>query len=510
MKTSRLSSSKAKERSNFDPSFGTATQAIKAIKTGVISSRELTRHVFRRIKKHNEKINAFVTLNEEQALKLARKADEALAAGKSWGPLHGLPILIKDQFPTAGLRTTCGFNELANYIPEKNAVTVDRLLNAGAIIVGKTNLPVGGGDIQTYNKVTGTTHNPWDVTKTPGGSTGGGAAALAAGLGFLELGADLAGSIRTPSNFCGIFGHKPSLNIVPIQGMIPPPPNLIPPSMNLAELNGLAVVGPLARSVRDLKLELEIIAGPAPDEAIAYRFALPKARKVKLKDYKIGYVSDDPFCPVSPEIAAIISNAVFALRKEGVKVKEGWPSGIKPTEIFNIYFKLLGAFLSSSPVFSDTVINMMKMLFDMPYGTYERNYVEGLTSSHKNWSVLNVRRLAARLAFQEYFKHYDAFLMPANFTAAFSHDHDRNMWGRIIETPEGSRYYGEAFKWVCIATLAGCPATVIPVGKTKANLPVGLQIMGPYMEDTTPLDLAMKMEDILGGFSPPPGYEESS
>ncbi len=207
---------------------------------------------------------------------------------------------------------------------------MDRLLAAGAIIVGKTNTPIGASDIQTYNKVAGTTNNPWDVTKTSGGSTGGGAAALAAGLGFLELGADLAGSIRTPSNFCGVCGHKPSLNIVPFQGSIPPLPSLIPPSMNLAGLNDLAVVGPLARSAADLKLELEIIAGPAPEDALACRWKLPKARKAKLKDYKIGYVTDDPFCPVHPEIQTIMSNTVSALRKEGVKVKEGWPEGMKP------------------------------------------------------------------------------------------------------------------------------------------------------------------------------------
>jgi amidase len=507
MKTQKkIPSSEAIARSKFDPGFGTATQAIKAMKTGVISSRELTKHVFSRIKKHNEKINAFVTLNEEQALKRARKADDALAAGKNWGPLHGLPILIKDQFPTAGLRTTCGFPELADYIPKENAVAVDRLLNAGAIIIGKTNTPIGASDIQTYNKVAGTTNNPWDVSKTSGGSTGGGAAALAAGLGFLELGADLAGSIRTPSNFCGICGHKPSLNLVPLQGSIPPLPSLVPPSINLAGSNDLAVVGPLARCARDLKLELQIIAGPAPEDAKSLRCSLPKPRKAKLKEYKIGYVTDDPFCPVAPEIANIMSNTAFTLRREGVKLKEGWPEGIAPAEVFHIYFKLMAAFVSQSPVFTDAVIGMMKHLFQTPYGDYQRNFVDGLTISYKDWQMLSVCRLASRLTWQKYFKEYDAFLMPANCVTAFAHNHDRNMWGRIIESPDGPRYYGETFKWISIATLAGLPVTVIPVDKTKANLPVGIQIMGPYMEDGTSLDLAMKMEDVLGGFVPPPEF----
>ena len=281
---------------------------------------------------------------------------------RTWGPLHGLPILIKDQFQTAGLRTTCGFPLLSEYVPKENAVAVERLLNAGAIIVGKTNTPIGGGDIQTYNKVAGTTNNPWDVTKTSGGSTGGGAAALAAGLGFLELGADLAGSIRTPSNFCGVCGHKSSLNLVPLQGSIPPLPGLIP-SINLAALTDLTVAGPLARSVSDLKLEMGIIAGPAPEDAVSLSWAMPKPRRQKLKDYKIGYVTDDPFCPVDPDIRAIVSHSVDVLRREGVKVKEGWPEGIKLADVFDAYFKLLTACLSPSPIFSEAVIEKNEIAF---------------------------------------------------------------------------------------------------------------------------------------------------
>ncbi len=496
----------ARGRAKFDPDFGDATQAVRAIRAGVISSRELTRHVFKRITKHNEKINAFVTLNEEQAIKRAKRADDALAAGKIWGPLHGLPILIKDQFATAGLRTTCGFPELADYIPREDAVAVSRLTDAGAIIVGKTNTPIGASDIQTYNKVAGTTNNPWDAARTSGGSTGGGAAALAAGFGFLELGADLAGSIRTPANFCGVCGHKPSLNLVPYQGAIPPLPSLLPPTISLSGLNDLAVVGPLARSARDLKLELEIIAGPAPEDATALSWHLPKARKAKLKDYKIGYVLDDPFCPVHPDISAVLRRSVTALRKEGVKMSEGWPKGIAPAESFETYFKLMAAYVSQSPVFTDTVINMLKLLYFTPYGETQRMFVEGLTLSHKQWYALGVQRLRARKAWREYFQTYDAFLMPANCVAAFAHNHDRNMWGRVVEATDRSRYYAETFKWISIATLAGCPVTVIPAGKTAENLPVGLQILGPYMEDGVSLDLAMKMETLLGGFVPPPAF----
>ncbi len=506
--TRKTSSPKTAGRSSsFDPDFATATQTLKALRKGVISSRELTERVFRRIVRHNDKINAFVTLNEEQALKLARKADRNRTAERSLGPLSGLPILIKDQFATAGLRTTCGFPELSDYVPRQNAVAVQRLLDAGAIIIGKTNTPIGASDIQTYNKVAGTTNNPWDTTRTSGGSTGGGAAALAAGMGFLELGGDLAGSIRTPANFCGVYGHKPSLNTVPFQGSIPPLPSLVPPSVNLTGLNDLAVVGPLARSAADLKLMFNLIAGPAPEDARAYAWKMPAPRKTKLQDYKIGYVLDDPFCPVHPDIRGAMSMTIQALRREGVKLHEGWPEGIVFADVFDVYFRLMAAYVSQAPVFTEAIINMLKLLYYMPYGDTQRTFVEGLTVSHKDWFSLGVRRLKSRLAWQQYFKTFDAFLLPANCVAAFPHNHDRNMWGRVVYASDKPRYYAETFKWISPATLSGCPATVIPIGKTNDGLPVGAQILGPYLEDATTLDLAEKMEKALGGFTPPPGLK---
>ncbi len=495
-----------KKEKKFDPSFGTARDAIEALKSGLISSRELTEHIFKRIKRHNVKINAFVTLNEENAMARAREADEAIAAGKLWGPLHGLPILIKDQFCTAGLRTTCGYKELENYVPQEDAVAVSRLLKAGAIVIGKTNTPTGASDIQTYNPVAGTTNNPWDVTKTSGGSTGGGAAALAAGMGFLELGADLAGSIRTPSNFCGVFGHKSSLNIVPVQGIIPPMPGLMPPSVDPTEGFDQAVIGPLARCARDLMLELEIITKPYADNAIGCFWSRPQPRKNKLKEYRIGFVLDDPFCPVIPEISAILSHTIDALRKQGAMLQEGWPDGVQPEQFFDIYFRLLGATFST--ISKEKTVNAMKTLVDMPYGYYYKTIIEGITSSHKDWTSWSGTRLINRAVWQEYFKVFDAFIMPANFVSAFAHNHDPNMYGRIITTLSGERFYPDAFKWISIATLTGCPATAVPIGRTKENLPVGMQIMGPFLEDATTIDLAAKIEDLIGGFVPPFGYED--
>ncbi|MCI0664886.1 MAG: hypothetical protein L0220_27800, partial [Acidobacteria bacterium] len=237
------------QTSKFDPNFGTAAQAVQAIRRGEISSRELTAHVIERIKKHNPKLNLFVTLLEEQALEKAKQADEMLAKKKAAGPLHGLPVVIKDTYATAGVRTTSGSKIFEQYVPKEDAVVVARLKAAGAIIIGKTNVPEFASDWQSFNQVAGTSNNPWDIKRTPGGSTGGGAAALAAGFGFLEVGSDIGGSIRIPSHFCGVYGHKPTIDVVPLLGHIPPPPGSITPAE-------LPVAGPLARSAEDLKLEL--------------------------------------------------------------------------------------------------------------------------------------------------------------------------------------------------------------------------------------------------------------
>jgi amidase len=310
----------AGERS-FDPSFGSAVEAARSIRAGVISSRELTEHVFARIRAHNPAINAFVTLIEEQAMQRAMEADAALAKGKVWGPLHGVPVLMKDLHATAGIRTTYGSKRFEHNVPTQNTLAVARLLGAGAIIVGKTNTPEFGADHQTFNEVAGTTNNPWDLKRSPGGSTGGGAAALAAGFGFLELGNDLGGSIRNPSHFCGIYGHKPSLELVPRDGPLPP-------GVPAASRDNQWVNGPMVRSAHDLRVALGLLAGPTAGDAVAYRLELPAPRAMRLKDHRIGYVLNDAFCPPDSEVSKLLARAIDAIGKQGAKLSEGFPAGI--------------------------------------------------------------------------------------------------------------------------------------------------------------------------------------
>ncbi len=477
----------------FDPDFATATQALAALRRRAISSRELTARVFERIRKLDPALNCFVTLAEEQAMARARQADAARARKKPLGPLHGLPVVVKDSWATAGLRTTSGSKSLEQHVPQEDAVVVARLKAAGAVIVGKTNAPEWAADWQSYNEVAGTSRNPWDPARTPGGSTGGGAAALAAGLGFLEIGSDIAGSIRIPASFCGVYGHKPSWGVVPLRGHIPPPPGV------QGSHSDLPVGGPIARGAADLLLELGVVAGPDRDEAVAYRWTLPKARRGRLRDYRIGYVLDDPFCPVDAPVKAVLADAVAALREAGAPLTEGWPAGIDAEWHCLLYRRLLNAFFSQTLTqaqFEATREARAKGADD-PWSV-------GVAALHREWLPWSAGRLQARAQWQEYFKGHDAFLMPVAFVPAFPHDHSMPMSDRRLATAAGPRSYLELNRWISFATLTGCPATSAPVGRTREGLPVGLQIMGPYMEDATPIDIAARMADVTGGFAAPP------
>ncbi|MFW9812521.1 MAG: amidase family protein, partial [Candidatus Thorarchaeota archaeon] len=204
--------------------FSSAIEVARAIQRGEVSSLELTNRILERIEIYNPSLNAVITLIRDDALDRARAADEALAKGELWGPLHGVPCSVKDTLEMANVLTTAGSPKLATHIPKRDAEVVKRIREAGAVIIGHTNVPPMAGDWQSYNEIFGTTNNPWDHKLTPGGSTGGGAAALAAGLSYLSIGSDWGGSIRIPAHFCGVYGHKPSLNVVPMHGHIPPPP----------------------------------------------------------------------------------------------------------------------------------------------------------------------------------------------------------------------------------------------------------------------------------------------
>jgi amidase len=482
--------------SSFSPDFATALDAAAAIRAKRISSVELTELAFRRIDRYNPKINAVILEFRAASLARAREADQALAKKDWWGAFHGVPITVKESYGIKDVPTTAGVPQYKDFRPKQNAIAVDRISRAGAIVIGKTNVPVMLGDLQSYNPIYGTSNNPWDLARAPGGSTGGGAAALAAGLGHLTLGSDIGGSIRIPSHFCGIYGHKPTLELVPTTGHVPP---FIDPAP--AKFVDLSVCGPMARSAEDLRAAIEALGGPAGPDAKALRWSLPAPRRTRLAEFRVGCILDDPLCPVGSDVRTVLENAVGRIEKSGVQVSRGWPAGVNFGEQLNTYLFLLNAVMA--PRFPPEVQEALRAA----YRADPKNIPgAALVEPHSRWAAETAKRLAARAVWEEYFKDHDIFLMPVAFVPAFPHDHSEPFDRRILDTPEGKRPYSDITPWIMAPTLTGCPATVAPAGRTATGLPVGIQIMGPYLEDATPIEFARLIADVVGGFVPPKGY----
>jgi amidase len=475
--------------------FGSALAAAEAIRAKRISSVELTRHVFERIDRYNPVLNAFVYQLRDAAVAQAKKADEALAKGDATSALHGVPIQVKESFAVAGQPSTWGIPAFKDAKAVRNSAAVDRLLGAGAVLIGATNVPVNLHDWQSYNPMYGTTNNPYDLKRSPGGSSGGAAAALAAGLGFLSVGSDIGGSIRVPSNFCGIYGHKPTLDLVSQRGH---QPGAGPSAPGFTTL--LAVAGPMARSAGDLLAALNILGGPEGWDAKAWRWELPAPRAQTLKDFRVGYVIDDPIAPPTPEVAAMLEKTIEALGRAGATLKPGWPAGLQAKALLDTYIYMLMAFTASMAPLSAQPAQREKTID--PSDPFQA----GPVATYSEWQRANLRRLAYRAQWQAYFNEFDVFLSPAAFTTAVLHDHSEPQTQRTIDTSAGPRRYMDIFNWVATATLTGCPATVAPVGLTPEGVPVGIQIMGPYWEDATPITFAELLAREIGGFSPPPAF----
>jgi amidase len=454
--------------------FRSASDVAEVLRRKEISSHELTEALFARIDAVNPALNAVVEQRRDAALREATAADDAIADGRR-GLLLGVPMTIKESFNVAGLHTTWGNPAFKEYVADSDATLVQRLKRAGAIIAGKTNVHFMLMDYgQTANELYGVTNNPWDTTRTPGGSTGGGAAALAAGLTFLEYGSDLVGSIRIPASFCGVYGLKPSVSIVPLSGFQVPGPPAGP-----SEMTYMSAIGPLARSASDLRTALIATAGPEHPALNAYSWTLSKPRHTRLRDFRIGVVLDHERAPVSSEVGALLSNTVDALSRAGARVVEGWPEGVDPVaeyESFGFHVGLFFAFVQPGADSSQKLSDFIE---------------------HES------RRMSARAAWGRYFNDIDVFLCPSNFTPAFPHD-NRPFEVRTITTPEGDRPYDAQPFWISHASLAGLPAVVAPIGRTQGGLPVGAQIVGPLYEDDAAITFAELLGGVAGGYEPPP------
>ncbi len=487
-----------------DEAFQSASELSEAIRNRRLGSLELLEIYIDRFKKFNPAINAVVATDFENARKRAKQADEALTKGENWGPLHGLPITVKDSYATVGLPSTSGSPDLKDHIPQKNAAVVEAVINMGAIVFGKTNLPLFAMDFQSYNDVYGQTNNPWNLERIPGGSSGGAAAALAAGLTSFEIGSDIGGSIRNPAHFCGVYGHKSSWGIVPLNGHIPPPPGIYPGEYMSS--TDLAACGPLARSAKDLELLMDVMVKPSTPEQTAFQIRLPQPRKSRLKDYKIGIWLDDTACPVDSQVGDQLQNAVDQLTKAGANIIDQHPN-IDFKRCHEVYSLLLhGATCAGLPpeVYSG-LADEAKELKDSETGP-RVNVVRGSTQDHRNWQLIDYERTIMRQNWADFFKEYDLLLCPVVPVTAFPHDHS-DFFDRVLKVNGiGQSYIDTMIGWAGLVGVSYLPSTVMPIGMAKDGLPVGMQIVGPYLEDLTPINAAQFMSEIVGGFVPPPGY----
>jgi amidase len=474
--------------------YSSAIAIAEKIRRHEISSREIVDYFLARVDALDKQINSVVTIDAERARSEADAADAALARNEIRGPLHGVPMTVKDSFQTAGMRTTSGAPELASFIPEEDAWPVARLRAAGAIVFGKTNLPIYAGDLQSYNEVFGTTNNPYDRSRTSGGSSGGSAAALACGFSPLELGSDIGGSIRLPAHMSGVVGHKPSYGIVPAHGQIPGPPG----TLTLADL---AVAGPMARAVEDLRLGLDVMAGPNRWELPGWRLSLPPARHQVLKEYRLAAWLDDPCCRVEPESLDLLETAAETLASAGAVVDREARPAFTLKRVSETFFALLQA-ATAGGVSPDRIEEYAATSGQTPAALTRRL----LAMRHRQWLSYNERRLQMRKRWEEFFTQWDAILLPVMPCPAIAHDHSEPQAARTAMVAGEQRSYWSLITWMAPAGACYLPATVIPVGCLANGLPIGIQIVGAYLEDHTTLELANHLLALLGGCPRPVGF----
>jgi amidase len=467
-----------------------ATELAALIRSRQLSSTELTAATLDRIAEVNPQLNAVVTLDADRALAAAGAADDATTRGLGTGPLHGIPMTIKDTFETAGMRTTAGAPELAGHVPARDALAVERLRAAGAVVLGKTNVPPFAMDWQAANPIFGATLNPSDPARTPGGSSGGAAAAVATGMTALELGSDIRGSIRVPAHFCGVFGLKPTTGIVPTRGHIPGPPG------TLAEAD-LAAVGPLARSAEDLDLALDVLAGPGPERGKAWRLELPGARADHLAGYRMAAWLDDAVCPVDAEVLEVLTQAIAVLTAAGGKVDaEARPLDLAEAKpVFESLFLAAVSAGYPQPVFDE--------LCAVAAAHPEAQVARDVTQRVRDWQVTHEHRLQLGTRWADFFTRHDVLLCPVAPVAAFPHDDTPDVAARTITVNGEARPYGDLSPWIGLAGAAHLPAAVVPVGRTRSGLPVGLQVVGPHLEDRSVVDVARHIAAVVGADTRP-------
>jgi amidase len=479
-------------------SFKTAVELSAALKAREVSAVELAQDAIGRIERHDDQINAICVRDFERALAAARDADARLSRGET-KPLLGIPLTVKESYNVAGLPTTWGIPAQKDFVAADDALSVSRVKDAGGVILGKTNVPLGLGDWQSYNEIYGVTKNPFDLSRTPGGSSGGSSAALAAGYGALSLGSDIGGSLRVPAFHCGVYAHKPTFALAPSRGHTPPPFEPLPLDRDLA------VIGPMARSAADLSLLLDVIIGPDPLEGgKAYRLELPAPRHQGLKDFRVLVVDSDPVLPTDGTVRGAIEKLAGDLARAGVTIARSSPLLPDFAASSRLYMRMLMSFLGATFT-PEVYAGAQAGAASLPANDHSlgAERLRGIVLSHRDWVIAEGGRARLKAQWRKLFETYDAVICPIMPTPAYPHDHSPEQEKRRIRIDDTDHVYADQLAWPGIATLPGLPATAIPLGLSPLGLPVGAQIVGPLLEDRTPLRLAELIERELGGFVPP-------
>ena len=482
----------------MDIRTASATEALGLLAKGVLGSEELLDLHLAQVRRCNDALNLVVALDEDRARARCREADRALALGESWGPLHGLPMTIKDSFETEGLVTTSGAPALAGYVPQGDAEAVGHLKRAGAVVYGKTNLPLYAGDFQSFNDVYGLSRNPWDPERTVGGSSGGAAAALATGMTLLELGSDIGGSIRCPAHYNGVAGHKPTWGAISERGHIPGPPGTLAPT-------DLGVMGPLARTVEDLELAMSLLTGPDLAGVPGGHLPPPSPAARSLDGLRVSVWVDDPAAPTTREVKAAIRGLADRLADEGAVVDESSRPGPPLEEMTEVYLQLLNG--TKAVGFTPKVRARFQALVDEAApetDRFELARARGAIQHHADWLEADERRHRFMAAWARLFENVDVVLAPCAPGPAFPHDTERGFGQRLLDIDGEQVPYVRHIVWAGLATLPLLPATVVPVARSTSGLPIGVQIVGPRFGDRTTLAVGRLIEEVTGGFVPPP------
>ena len=476
--------------------YKSATEIAALIASKKVSAVEVFEHFLKRIETHNPKLNAIIWMDAERGRKRAREADAALARGESWGPLHGVPMTIKESYQIAGSPTTWGLPEYKDNVTETSALAVERLEKAGVNLFAKSNVPVLLADWQSYNPIYGSTSNPWNTGLTPGGSSGGSAAALAAGLTGIEAGSDIGASIRNPAHYCGVFGLKPTYGIIPLRRHSLPG-NFAP--------GDISCVGPLTRGAADLDVMLDVMSGADEIEENCWKLELPKAAATSLKGLRVAVKLRDPNCEIDSEYADVLQGLVDKLAKAGATVKEIEPA-IDTKRLHDIYVLLLRSATSARTPDAD-IAGWTAALKEGNSDHYLKLMVEGVQLTHRAWLPLNNERHKLRFAFDAFFKDWDVLICPAASSAAWPHDQKGERWRRQIQINGHPQPTTSQLFWAGYSGVVYLPSTIGPAGLTKSGLPVGYQAIARHGYDKTAIAFSRFVEREIGGFVPPPGYD---